>query len=209
MKLPAKLIALAAAALLQGCASGPAVRPSASLSLKPRDWNITWSAGVPAHPRAAPDGAWAFDFPEQPAHVNYVIAPYSPAKPPSHAITITWRIMGDGVFGFNANGCADAPHFQFMLERQGDSMSADEEFSRLWNDERFPLEPTAERTVTIPLTSDHWSGVFGKRDEAQLRYTLAHLGSVGITLGGGCYAGHGVFLLSGAAQFVLVDFSVN
>ena len=48
-------------------------------------------------------------------------------------------------------------------------------------------------TLTIPLDFAHWSGIFGgSSTEADFTSTLGHVGSIGVTMGAGCFAGHGI-----------------
>ena len=70
-------------------------------------------------------------------------------------------------------------------------------------------------TVTVPLTPDHWSSVFGKRGDldsvtlAGFQDALSHLGNVGLTFGGGCFFSHGAWINGGSARFILTNYQVQ
>ena len=67
-------------------------------------------------------------------------------------------------------------------------------------------------SLTIPLSGDNWSdvyGVTGAADPTGFAAALAHAGPVGMTFGGGCFFGHGAYVTSGAATFVLKSYVIN
>jgi hypothetical protein len=70
-------------------------------------------------------------------------------------------------------------------------------------------------TVTVPFTADQWSDVNGQLGSSTAALTasfqdaLSKIGAVGLTFGGGCFAGHGVYLDSGSATFVVTGFALN
>ena len=88
------------------------------------------------------------------------------------------------------------------------------EFSRWWSDPTAFTLADGSQTMTIPLTPERWSSVFGKLgtyDEASLagfNAALENVSSLGLTFGGGCFFGHGVNVSNGTARFILLDYSV-
>ena len=88
------------------------------------------------------------------------------------------------------------------------------EFSRWWSEPTAFTLADGSQTMTIPLTPDRWSSVFGKLgtyDEASLagfNAALENVSSLGLTFGGGCFFGHGVNVSNGTARFILLDYSV-
>jgi hypothetical protein len=69
--------------------------------------------------------------------------------------------------------------------------------------------------MTVPLTPDQWSSVYGKPGNlnattlAGFHDALTNLGHVGMTFGGGCFAGHGVNVSGGSARFALISYSIS
>ena len=78
----------------------------------------------------------------------------------------------------------------------------------------YTLAPGA-RELVAPLDPAQWSSVLGKRgtDGAAARHGfeagLAQLGNVGMTFGGGCFFGHGVFVTGGTARFITTEYVVK
>jgi hypothetical protein len=85
-----------------------------------------------------------------------------------------------------------------FLQRRNDDLS--QEFYRWWsNPTVYDLQPTpGNTTLTVPLTPDQWSSVFGRFGNQNattlkgFQDALGDLGHVGMTFGGGCFVGHGV-----------------
>jgi hypothetical protein len=68
-------------------------------------------------------------------------------------------------------------------------------------------QPTSDNvTMTVPLTPDQWSSVYGKPGNlnattlAGFHDALTNLGHVGMTFGGGYFAGHGVNVSGAGAR---------
>jgi hypothetical protein len=223
-----KYIGLLAAIILAGCSTtnpqaGKIIVQPDTVYLKPEGWVISYSEGVhnrgstleATHPDAL-GNAWAFDFPDSNGHVNYVMVPYGANK--SHKnIIVTFKVVpisGLPKFVSLDKGCGGVPaSFRVMLERRGDTLSSSQEFHRWWsNPYNFVLVADSKvHTLTCPLDPEHWSSVFGKfGNQAQSEFdaTLKNLAGVGITFGGGCSFGHGVYAVNGKAQFQLIDFQV-
>lgn len=206
----------AAFLLFLGCS---AVRSSApdTLSLRAEDWDIQYSPGMPAHPSPAPEGAWYFDFPNDPGSVHYVSVPYNQALP-HQTVSITFRVSATEppIYSSLDTGCNSSPaHFRLYLQRRDDDMKSDG--NRWWsNPAHYELGSHDNQTITVavPLTPDQWSGLNGEfgHSSAQAQQwfqdTLSNLGRIGVTFGGGCSFGHGVNVSVGKARFTLIRFSV-
>jgi hypothetical protein len=89
------------------------------------------------------------------------------------------------------------------------------EFDRWWaNRDAFVLA-SGQVTLTVPLIGDRWSSVYGKLGStdaaasAGFASALSHVSSIGLTFGGGCFFGHGVYLDSGSATFTILNYSVQ
>jgi hypothetical protein len=67
----------------------------------------------------------------------------------------------------------------------------------------------------VPLSPGSWSSVFGASGTASAEATagfadtLRNVANVGMTFGGGCFAGHGAYVSSGTATFYLVRYVIN
>jgi hypothetical protein len=133
---------------------------------------------------------------------------------------MTFQILTTGAPSFNYilsldNTCATPATVRLFLERKNDDFS--EEFYRWWaHTISYDLQATPGNiTLTVPLTPDQWSSVYGKTgndDAAALagfRDALQNLGNVGMTFGGGCFFGHGVNVSGGSARFALINYTIS
>lgn len=70
-------------------------------------------------------------------------------------------------------------------------------------------------TLIVPLVPEQWSSVFGKGGTADaaaragFATALQNVTRLGVTFGGGCFFGHGVFVQGGRAQFMLANYEVR
>ena len=204
----------------------PGSPPQPSFTLRPSQWYLQYSAGVPDHPVA--DGAgWSFDFPvyDHPSmncnedrscgHVNYVTTPVNAAITAA-GLTMTFRIETTGApvfqYALNPNNtCTNPAAVRLFIQRQGDTMEVDHEFYRWWSKAAAKLT-AGTATLTVPLMPDQWMSVLGKAGNldqiatAGFRAALQNVGNIGMTFGGGCFAGHGVNISSGTARFSLTSY---
>ena len=83
---------------------------------------------------------------------------------------------------------------------------------RWWSrDIRFVLEPGTV-TLNIPIDPTLWSGVLGQPasdDLAAWNRTINSVNRLGVTFGGGCSFGHGVFVTGGTARFTIENYEVT
>jgi len=199
---------------LTGPTGPPNVRPQEPnmVSVDPDNWYIFYSAGMPAHPAADPDGAWSFDFPsfEAGGHVNYVETPFN-ATTTLHNVTITFQVENDSAQYVVIDTSDHLPAtFRLLIEKQNDDLS--DPNGRWWAQaSMYDLGSQDNQilTISVPLTSDQWTNVVGQRDDRAFSQTLANIGWVGLTFGGQYFAGHGVAIRSGNAKYVLIDYAIN
>jgi hypothetical protein len=207
------------------------------VSLNPSAWSIRYSPGMPTRPNAAPVG-WQFAFPlaaagtcpapdTQPPnfnvsrchHVDYVTAAYTKAITGTSISMLFSVTTGPGtVFDWKTqfeNTCPGEATVRLLIEHRNDA-SLSQPTYRWWsNPVSFPLAPVMNMTLTVPLTPDQWSdvnGQFGNTNAQTLagfKAALAQVGAVGMTFGGGCFFGHGVYLDSGSATFNLQSYTIN
>jgi len=216
----------------------PPLDPAGQVPLIPSTWSIRYSPGMPANPSTAPSGGWVFSFPLAapgvcPAppttgpnfnistcpHVDYVTASYiTPIVGSSLSMTFSIAVGPDTVFDYHTaanNTCVSPANFRFMIEHMDDA-GLYQPYYRWWShDISYRLQPTnGSLTLTVPLTPDQWSSVLGEIGNASAAAaagfadTLKNVGLIGMTFGGGCFAGHGVYLNSGNATFTVTDFRI-
>lgn len=192
----------------------PIIVPRGAVSMLPAAWVISFSPTMPVHPSGIGSG-WYFDFPSSAGSVNYVMVPFGANTFPTK-VSFTYKIsalVGNPQF-VSIEQAPPVANFRVMLERQGDTLSASQEFYRWWsNPDHVDLVADGLiHNVNIPITPDRWSSVFGKFGTAapvDLRDALLNLAGVGFTFGGGNAFGHGVYVTGGAARFELLDFKVT
>jgi hypothetical protein len=217
----------------------PSPGPSGQIPLTPSNWNIRYSPGMPAKPNTAPSGGWVFSFPLAapgvcPAppttgpnfnistcpHIDYVTATYiTPIAGSSVSMTFSIAVGPNTTFDYHTaanNTCVNPANFRLMIERADDA-GLYQRYYRWWShDVSYQLQSTdGSLTLTVPLTPDRWSSVLGEIGSASAAATagfadtLKNVGLIGITFGGGCFFGHGVYLNSGNATFTVSDFRIN
>jgi hypothetical protein len=182
------------------------------VSLDPRNWYIFYSAGMPAHPAADPQGAWSFDFPKSGngGYLGYVETPFN-ATVTLHNVTITFEVENNAA-EYVVHDPTDHPPatFRLMIEQQNDNLSNLN--GRWWAQaSMYDLGSQDNQilTISIPLTSDQWTNVHGEHDAQAFAQALENVGWVGLTFGGQYFAGHGAAISSGSAKFILIDYSIN
>jgi hypothetical protein len=115
-------------------------------------------------------------------------------------------------YGFGpSNPCLTPANLRPILWATGNDWY--DEFARWWPRTTLPLASIPESvTVRVPMEPSHWTSVYGKGPSVDadamagwLRM-LAHPGSIGFTAGGGCFYGHGVWVVNGTAHFELQDY---
>ena len=104
------------------------------------------------------------------------------------------------------NTCDGSSRAHLYLQRRGDGGTAAYEHYR-WFSQPLSIElKPGPFALTVPLTGDNWISVLGRSGAivpAEFDATGADLARVGLTFGGGCFAGHGVRVTGGSARFVL------
>ena len=210
---------------------------SNAISLLPSSWQIRYSPGLPSTPSAHSGGGWQFDFPLNtpgscPApptsppnfnvsackHVDYVTTPTS-GPLTAKAVTVTFNVVGKSpVFDYhtapNNTAVGGSITTQLLLEHSGDS--ALNTINYRWfsvSKVSIPNADSFSQTLNIPLTPDQWVNVNGQLGSSSpeltkaFNDTLANIAAVGLVFGGGFFAGHGAYLNSGSATFVVTNFA--
>lgn len=144
-------------------------------------------------------------------HINYITArywklasqtPFNTVLPTASSITLTLKITSNvespaiSVFPETQSpGCGSPPAARVMFGYDFNTAP----YGRWWaNPDAIVVQP-GTYSVTVPLTPDRWSSVFGEfannSPAALAGFTGAKNNSlvvVGLTLGGGCFFGHGL-----------------
>ena len=102
---------------------------------------------------------------------------------------------------------------RLYFQRRGDDLSAAKEFHRWWSIETFLLNSDTKAGLTVALDPSLWSSVFGKAGNSSAEVITAFqaaasdVQNVGVTFGG-CYAGHGVYVVDGPARFIMTGYAL-
>ena len=206
------IILLLLGSMLPGCGGGSSsisapANPDATLDAS--KWSFFFSPGMPEHPYPP----LSFDFPSQDG-VHYLLTGYDKPLTDKTAITAVIAIQSspDAVFeygyGINGNTCIVPASTRIMIEQRNDDLQASS--GRWWSVAGLLLRD-GSASLTVPLTPDAWSNVDGINGIVvpdQFAAALANVGNIGLTFGGGCFFGHGVFVSSGTASFTLTKFEV-
>jgi hypothetical protein len=158
--------------------------------------------------------------------VGYVTTPYT-LPITGRSITITYQVTATPGTVFNArtevdNICYSNPgvlqtHFSFILERSGDAaLGFPDDYRWFSPQSSVPITPTNSiASYTASLDPSNWIGVYGQVADssatalAAFKATAADMGNIGLVFGGGCFAGHGVYLDAGSATFNLLGIVIN
>jgi len=211
---PLALVWLIALAGCVGLQPPPDIRPQKPnvASLDPQDWYIYYSAQMPSHPYADPEGVWSFEFPGIGAggHVNYVQTPFN-ATVPLHNVSMTFRVESKTP-QYQVIDPGDIPPatVHLFFEQQHDDLS--NPTGRWWasaSQYNFGSQDNTTTTFVVPLTSDQWTDVNGHSDSQSFHAALQNIGWIGLTCGGQRFFGHGVALTRGSAKYVLIDLTIN
>lgn len=176
-----------------------------SISMDASRWVFQHSHNVPSSPRQSSSGGWEFDFPGSDG-VHYLVTPVSGRMP--GAVAVSMRVeKGAGAIFKEIDPCGEhAAAVRLYFQRRGDDLTADKQDYRWWSVDRYMLANLAGELVA-PVSPDKWSQVFGQVGDTrpnEFSAAAADVQVVGLTFGG-CFAGHGVYVIDGAAKFIAVN----
>jgi len=208
------------------------------ISMKPTDWNIRFSPGMPKHPQAYGPvvqrsdtlSGWQFDFPfslhsvsnkrAKLKSVNYVTTSKFDKLHLGQVLRATFHIVmsPDVYFEYGAgpnNPCPRAANYRLYLQK-GKSLS-DNANTRWWSNpiSQDLISAGEEVLLAVPLEPDNWSNIWGHmgdEDNETIKGffdAVAKAGAVGGTFGGGCFFGHGAGVSKGSAQFIMTEYRVD
>lgn len=132
----------------------------------------------------------------------------------SGVITVSYEIAetGNPVYQYKLNPdntCDNPASFHVFFQLYGDNGL--NEFGRWWSNPIKGVLSAGTQTITVPLTGDQWSSVYGKfGTDAPTQFEIAKgsVGQIGVTFGGGCFFGHGVNISGGTSHFNFRSFEV-
>jgi len=197
------------------------LKAQAVLPLDPASWTLSTNSSKSAKVYTCGSASLCFDFPAQKSKtVNYLytVAPQSFGTAGNLSASIQVVTTGAPVFNYvfePANTCVYPAHFRLYFEADSSAWtnSAGDTF-RWWSNPIAYELAGGSATLTVPLTGDQWSTVYGRFGNsdadaaAGFQASLLHTGLAGGTFGGGCFFGHGVNVSGGTAQFQLLSYSI-
>lgn len=143
-----------------------------------------------------------------------------PAINAGHSITIKFKVTvtsGNPVFVYtlNANNTGTDPaSVRLIIQLKNDDGT--QAYGRWWGKAGYQVSPSSsEAVLTVPLTSDAWSSVYGESANnsaaalAGFKKALATPEAIGVVFGGGYFYGHGLATSNGAARFTLDSITIN
>ena len=203
--------------LLLVCASVGLAAQSPSLAA--RAWTIRYSAGLPKHPTALTGMAgWYVDLPPAPGSLHYLTTPQKTPIVAGQLLTLSVQIVTTGlpIFAYDTepqNTCVVPPAtVRAYLEDKDFAAHPSDDFTRWWSNPIAIELRDGAYTASTPIALGAWSSVYGTWNQdyqAQWAYALAHPAAVGMTFGGGCFFGHGVYVQGGTARFILTSYTIQ
>lgn len=174
---------------------------------------------MPKHPLPMSKG-WQFIFPDAKS-VGYLTTTERPTSASeSMTAVIAVATTGSPLFEYRTepeNTCDTPATVRLFFQRRGDDLSGVGafEFYRWWSTSAaYRLGPGLVTLVGDLRDASQWTSVLGRNgaaNEPMFRAALADLGSVGFTFGGGCFYGHGVYVIpgTGRAAFGVTRYAVR
>ncbi len=195
------------------------------LDLNARGWK-TFSGGPAIHLANDPAGGLYLDVPVMPDtscgstgrcdSIGYLFTERVPSVI-SGALIVTLKVdtAGDPAFQFftePGNTCPAPPASVRPFIWAHNNSYADG--ARWWAHYVSYVLAPGTVTLMVPLDPSNFSGVLGEmadQDAQTLAWwysALSDVSSLGVTFGGGCFYGHGVYVTGGTSRFTLQDYDV-
>ena len=126
--------------------------------------------------------------------------------------------IGNPVFDYRTNtnntcGVGYPGTVRLYIQRAGDNMSGSGEYQqyRYWSKLSYKELTSGTFNISESLQDpSKWSDVYGKSGSDypdRFTATVSNAEKVGVTFGGGCFYGHGVFVSGGTAKFTINSFN--
>ncbi len=187
----------------------PAPNNKSAGELINQTWQFQYSPNMPGAPaRETGLVGWHFDFPSRDG-VHYLVTGSNGLVPGAQTVALEYEITTTGtpVFDFRTaadNTCVSPPaNVSFYMQRKGDNLSGEGDYAnyRFWSRPLLSVLTAGSSTLTVPLLAAQWINVWGQNNGTGFSQTISNLQAIGMTFGGGCFAGHGVFVTGGTARF--------
>lgn len=203
--------------LLAGCSGGGSAPPSGPPAGSCCGWEPQFSTGVVLKPATQ---GFEFAFPVKPNSIHYLVAPQGGglALNPGQVITADYEITGSNpVFEYTpepTNTCGGPANVRLFIQEQGDNLGGQGPYAyyRWWATNPLTLL-IGTFSLSEALQPGSWSSIYGEKGDASaaaiagFQQAISHIGNIGMTFGGGCFAGHGADLASGSATFNVRSFT--
>jgi hypothetical protein len=166
--LPLLLLAACGGGGDEGAPSNP------GLSLEANRWAFAYSDVMPAHPDPGVN-SFSFAFPQQDG-VHYLLTGYNGSLIGKESVTIAVVIEASPAtvweYGYGPNNqCLTPASVRVMIQKSGDDLV--DPFGRWWATAGIRLQNGAF-ALTVPLTPESWSDVYGLRgDDALEQFRIA------------------------------------
>jgi len=191
---------------------------SAQISLAPTAWTVRYSPGMPTHPSPLVGMAgWFIDLPAPPGSLHYVTTPNRTVFVNGQTLTFSVQIQAsaDADVAYDtepANTCVYPAHVRAYLEDRDFKSHPSDDFTRWWSNPIAVEIVDGVWTASTPIALGFWSSVYGTWNQdypAQWAHALARPSSMGMTFGGGCFFGHGVYMRTGTARVILTSYIIQ
>ena len=214
-------LALSLLVLLTACkGGGGSSAPPADWqpSMKASDWSQPYGQSASVVVPQATSGGWLVDIPAGPCvqggtcpNAGYLLTGVPGAiQGKALVATIAVELSPGATLRYDteaANTCIGQPTARLLVQRKGDDLTKPNH--RWWSNPEFVALAPGTYSIRVPLTSDHWSNVNGVRSATDYAAALNDAWRVGMTLGGGCFFGHGIYVMGGTARLIVTAFKVE
>ena len=201
-------------AAASGSPTSPTPPPTPlTLSLQTSGWQTLGSPDP--YPLSNDNAALALDFPNSGGSINYLFASRA-VREIRGTLVVSLRVdtTGPVVFEFlsEPSNCGIPASVRPMIWANGNGSSAND---RWWSNPRSYALASGAATVSVPISSESWSNVNGTYGNAstavgiEFSRAVRNVSSLGLTFGGGCSFGHGVFVRNGTARLTLTEFAIR
>jgi len=131
-------------------------------------------------------------------------------------MTVQVDTTGPATFNFDTeqgNTCPAPSTVRFFIQRAHDNFSTDG--YRWWSNPVSLIIAPGAGTISVAIDPSQWSGLYGERadqDATTLSWwnaALSNIANIGMTFGGGCFFGHGVYTAGADATFTMLSFTIQ
>lgn len=185
---------------------------TAAISMDANNWQFMYSPNMPQHPMQRNEGGWEFEFPDKDG-VHYLL--HQTSGKLGQEITVQMIVgRSDGAVIVEKEPCGEsnAKASIMFMRRGGEGLTSDLPYHRWWSIPKFVLN-SDQTELKATLSPDQWLSVFGEIGNASsaasqgFTEAMNDVSYIGLTHGG-CFAGHGTFVLGGTAKMIVTNFKL-